>query len=274
MANAKFQLILTNYYFDGTDLKSPVKFKFQSSSIQSPTSGFNIKQTMFISQNTVQTDRSYFSLLDDTVTRRYLSAEKGSTEVTAYDGYKNTFEFTVHEKEKLQTVSSQNIFDMVGLAGGFNSILTLICGYILKYYNENMFFLKLFSKSYQVDIPNINDEETELSNDEEEKKSEAPDEDKKSAGIEEEDKKSEGIEEEDKNSAGIEEEDKKDEEIYVVSASQIELQTEQDQIRKTKTNSRLSKSKIQNEIVDEAMRSIKNRRMYNYNLIDSLSVLF
>lgn len=121
-----FQLIMTNYYFDGSDLENPVKFKFQSSSIQRPANNYEIKQTLFTSENTVQTDQNYFSLLGDTKTKRYLSAERGTSEATTYNGYKNTFEFTVSEKEKLQTVSSLNVFDMVGLAGGLNSILTLV----------------------------------------------------------------------------------------------------------------------------------------------------
>lgn len=144
---------MINTYFDGGDYVLPVKTFLDSSLYSYVTFDFTKAHDIYLVHDTAETEDSYFSFFGGSTIYKFLAIDKFQ-DYFKYNDNQDLIHFTFFMSNKTSTSyrSTLNIFDILGIAGGFASILALIFGIFVNYIVEKMYVYNLNADLYQVDL--------------------------------------------------------------------------------------------------------------------------
>lgn len=148
-----FQIVMINSYFDSNDFVNPVKHYIDSSLYDYIMFDFTKQYDIYMTHNTAETQDSQFSFFGGSKIYNFLSLDKFHQYFRYYDPDFNilTFTFFLSNKTNISYRSSLTIFDILGITGGFSSVLMLIFGTFVNFIVRKMYVYNLNASLYQVD---------------------------------------------------------------------------------------------------------------------------
>lgn len=152
-----FYVDVINSYFDSDDYDNPVKEYVDNRLYDYFTFGLSKEYDMYLSQNKANTKDSPFSILGNSKEYEFLTVDETFRYISNYDETMIMYcGFYQSIKADKTTRSTLNIIDIIGLSGGFASLIFLIWGVTVKFISTQMLYYKLSSRLYQVDTSHLN----------------------------------------------------------------------------------------------------------------------
>lgn len=150
-----FYVDVIDSYFDADDYEHPIKEYINNELYDYFTYGLSKEYDMNLSKNVAITKDSPFIIFGNSQNEDYLSLENINR---YFSNYQETmilyWGFYQSNKTTKTSRTTLNIIDILGLSGGFSSMVFLIWGIMVNFIADKLLYYKLSSRLYQVDSLN------------------------------------------------------------------------------------------------------------------------
>lgn len=146
------------YYYDPQEFASPVKttgVKFSEGTLRA---NYTTSITALVDLNYIMAQDSYLTLFGEIVTYAFLGESTYLEDVTDnanIDIPELVISYDWSMKTNFYYRSTLTIFDILGIAGGFVSILAFTSRILVTFVAERMYYFSMISNLYQVDASKL-----------------------------------------------------------------------------------------------------------------------
>lgn len=147
-----FYIDFINSYFDANDYDQPVK-EYIDNTLYDYFSFDLVKEyDVFISRNNAQTKDSPLSLVGGVTDYSFVSVDNFQRYFSP-DNENQLLFWGFYQSMRLESItrSTLNIIDIIGISGGFASMIIFVCGVFIRFIGRRLYYYKLISYLYQVD---------------------------------------------------------------------------------------------------------------------------
>lgn len=140
-----------NSYFDSNNYTTPILDFIERKIDDYINIGYAKSFDFFVIQNFAELSDNHFSFIENKVTYEYIAVDRFSRYFTISDDFLMRFEFYLDAKTEIHSRTTLTILDIIGIAGGFASIVSLLASMGVAIMNEILYNYHMISNLYQID---------------------------------------------------------------------------------------------------------------------------